>query len=305
MRYGGKMKALVTGGAGFIGSNLVDELLSLGYEVVVIDNESAVANEKFYWNSKAKNYKYDICDYNLTKDLYKDVDYVFHLAAQARIQRTINEPLETIRVNSLGTATVLECSRQAKVKRVIYSSTSSAYGKNLVPNIESQPNDCLNPYSVSKVSGEEICSIYTKVYGLETLTLRYFNVYGERQPIKGEYAPVIGKFQKQKESLIPLTIVGDGKQKRDFTYVKDIVKANILAATKDIDKKYFGQIFNIGSGKNYSINEIAKIINFQSIYIESRPGESQETLSNIEKAKLVIGWEPTVSLQEWIKKNNS
>ena len=160
------MKALVTGGAGFIGSNLVDELIELGHDVIVIDNESAVSNEIFYWNPKAKNYKYDICNYELTKELYFGVDYVFHLAAQARIQKTIDEPIETVRINSLGTATVLECSRKANVKRLVYSSTSSAYGKNLIPNIESQTNDCLNPYSVSKVNGEELCKIYTNLYGL-------------------------------------------------------------------------------------------------------------------------------------------
>jgi len=298
------MRALVTGGAGFIGSNLVDALISQGHEVVVIDNESAVSNEKFYWNSKAENHVLDICDYDQTKGLYFKADYVFHFAAQARIQRTINEPLETIRVNSLGTATVLECAKEAGVKRVVYSSTSSAYGKNLVPNVETQPNDCLNPYSISKVNGEDLCRFYTNHHGLETISLRYFNVYGERQPVKGIYAPVVGTFKRQKEIKMPLTIVGDGEQRRDFTYVKDVVNANILAATKDVDPTFLGQVFNIGSGVNYSINEVASMFNHNVIYTKPRPTEAKETLSNIEKAKSVLNWSPQVGLKEWISNND-
>lgn len=299
------MKALVTGGAGFIGSHLVDALISQGYEVLVIDNESAVSNEKFYWNSKAENHVIDICNYEKTKNLYTKVDYVFHLAAQARIQRTINEPLETIRVNSLGTATVLECAKEASVKRVVYSSTSSAYGKNPVPNVETQPNDCLNPYSISKVNGEDLCRFYTNHHGLETISLRYFNVYGERQPVKGIYAPVVGTFKKQKENGLPLTIVGDGEQRRDFTYVKDVVNANILAATKNVDTTFLGQVFNIGSGINYSINEVASMFNHKVIYAEPRLAEAKETLSKIEKAKSVLNWFPQVGLKEWILNNDS
>lgn len=298
------MKALVTGGAGFIGSNLVDELINQGHEVVVIDNESAISNEMFYWNPKAEKHVLNICDYEGTKDLYSGVDYVFHFAAQARIQRTINEPLETIRVNSLGTATVLECSKEAKVKRVIYSSTSSAYGRNPVPNVETQPNDCLNPYSISKVNGEDLCRFYTNHHGLQTISLRYFNVYGERQPVKGVYAPVIGTFKKQKESGLPLTVVGDGKQRRDFTYVKDVINANILAATSDVNPNFFGQVFNIGSGKNYSINEVASLFNHEITYVKARPAEAKETLSNIGKAKSVLNWVPQMGLKEWVLNND-
>ena len=298
------MRALVTGGAGFIGSNLVDALIDQGHEVVVIDNKSAISNEKFYWNPRAENHVLDICDYDSTKNLYSKVEYVFHFAAQARIQRTINEPLETIRVNSLGTATVLECAKKAGVKRVVYSSTSSAYGKNPVPNVETQSNDCLNPYSISKVTGEDLCRFYTNHHGLETVSLRYFNVYGERQPVKGVYAPVVGTFKKQKASGLPLTIVGNGEQRRDFTYVKDVVHANILAATKNINPKFLGQVFNIGSGVNYSINEVASMFNHNVIYIEPRPAEAKETLSNIEKARSVLNWVPQMGLKEWIFNND-
>ena len=150
-----KPKSLVTGGAGFIGSNLVDALLKLGHDVIVIDNESSEVHDHFYWNSLASNHKLDIRDYESTRELYDNVDYVFHLAAQSRIQPAINSPIEAVSINSVGTATVLQCSLEAKVKRVIYSSTSSAYGNNPVPNIETQTDDCLNPYSISKVAGEK------------------------------------------------------------------------------------------------------------------------------------------------------
>lgn len=294
------MKSLVTGGAGFIGSHLVDELLSLGHEVIVIDNESSNSNSIFYWNNKADNYKYDICDYENTKNLYKNVDYVFHTAAKARIQATILDPIETIKTNSLGTTTVLQCSKEAKVKRVIYSSTSSAYGLNEIPNVETQPDNCLNFYSISKTNGEKICSNYSKIFNLETISLRYFNVYGERQPLKGQYATLIGLFNRQRESNEPLTIVGNGEQRRDFTHVSDVIKANILAATINIDSKYFGEIFNIGTGINYSVNQIANIFSNNTISIPERIGEAKETLADNQKAKNVLGWEPKINLIEWI-----
>jgi UDP-glucose 4-epimerase len=298
-----KIRSLVTGGAGFIGSNLVDALLNLDHEVIVIDNESSEVHDCFYWNNLAKNYKMDIRDYENTKNLYKDVDYVFHLAAQSRIQPAINNPIEAVSVNSVGTATVLQCSLEFGVKRVIYSSTSSAYGRNPVPNVETQPDDCLNPYSVSKVSGEKLCKMYTELFGLPTIIFRYFNVYGNRQPLKGEYAPVIGLFIKQMKNNQPLTIVGDGSQKRDFSYIDDIINANIIAFSKDLDPSHFGQVYNVASGTNYSINEIASMISDSVIYIPARIGEAKETLSNTNKIKSVFGWNSKTSIEDWINKN--
>jgi UDP-glucose 4-epimerase len=309
------MKCLVTGGAGFIGSNLVDTLISQNHEVTVIDNESSDAHDQFYWNPIANNYKYNICDYTMCSDVFKrhNPDVVFHIAAEARIQPCIEDPLKAVESNMVGTATILELSRRYKVKRVMYSSTSSAYGlKNLCPLSEDMPNDCLNPYSVSKVAGEELCKMYSSLYGLETVIFRYFNVYGERQPIKGQYAPVIGIFQRQKKNGEPMTIVGDGEQRRDFTHVSDVVSANILAATKtfnrwqeDETKNYiyqFGQIYNVGTGVNYSVNEIAKIIGGNTINIPPRVGESRITLANISKIKKQLGWEPKIKLEDWLKK---
>jgi UDP-glucose 4-epimerase len=294
------MKSLVTGGAGFIGSNLVDRLLEIGHEVVVIDNEYSDAHDQFYWNDKAQNYKYDIRDYQNTRPLYDGVDYVFHIAAEARIQPAILNPIEAVSINSVGTCTVLQCSREAGVKRVVYSSTSSGYGMNQSPNIETQPDDCLNPYSVSKVSGEKLCKMYTNLYGLPTILFRYFNVYGERQPLKGQYAPVVGIFLRQRAVGESLTIVGDGNQRRDFTHVRDVVQANILAATKEVDSDVFGQLYNVGTGNNYSINQIARMISDNTINIAPRPGESRVTLANNQKLRRTFGWEPTIKLDDWI-----
>jgi UDP-glucose 4-epimerase len=297
------MKMLVTGGAGFIGSNLVDELVSLGHDVICIDNESSESNEKFYWNGKAQNYKYDICEYNQINNLFEGVDVVFHMASTARVQPSILEPSRVIRSDVLGTSNVLEAARMNNVKRVILSSTASAYGtNNKLPNIETQKEDCLTPYSAAKIFGENIAKVYFNLYGLKTICLRYFNVYGERQPIKGDYSPVIGLFLEQDKKNLPLTVVGDGSQKRDFTYVKDVVSANILAATKDVDDSVFGQTYNIGFGKNYSILHVAWMISSSIKFVSKRPGELQESLSNSDKFKKAFGWDPQTTLSDWIKK---
>ena len=297
------MKSLVTGGAGFIGSNLVDRLLEMGHEVVVIDNEYSDAHDHFYWNDNAQNYKYDIRDYENTRPLYDGVDYVFHIAAEARIQPAIENPIEAVSINSVGTVTVLQCAREAGVKRVMYSSTSSGYGMNETPNVETQPDDCLNPYSVSKVNGEKLCKMYTDLFGLQTVCFRYFNVYGERQPIRGQYAPVIGIFLRQKAAGEPLTIVGDGNQRRDFTHVSDVVKANVMAAISNPDPEAFGQIYNVGTGTNHSVNQIARQISDNTVNIPPRPGEARYTLANTKKITETFGWKPTVKLEEWIGKN--
>lgn len=294
------MKSLVTGGAGFIGSNLVDRLLEMGHEVIVIDNEHSDAHDQFYWNDKAQNYKYDIRDYANTRPLYDGVDYVFHIAAEARIQPAIENPIEAVSINSVGTVTVLQCAREAGVKRVMYSSTSSGYGMNQTPNIETQPDDCLNPYSVSKVNGEKLCKMYTNLFGLQTVCFRYFNVYGERQPLRGQYAPVIGIFMRQKEAGEPLTIVGDGNQRRDFTYVGDVVNANIMAAISNPDPEAFGQVYNVGTGNNYSINQIARMFDHEKVNIAPRPGEARVSLANNQKLRNTFGWQPTMKLEDWL-----
>ena len=295
------MKSLVTGGAGFIGSNLVDGLLGLGHEVIVIDNEYSDAHNHFYWNDYTENYKYDIRDYEKTRPLYDGVDYVFHIAAEARIQPSILNPVEAISINSVGTCTVLQCAREAGVKRLMYSSTSAGYGMNPQPNVETQPDDCLNPYSISKVNGEKLCKMYTDLFDLDTVIFRYFNAYGERQPVRGQYAPVIGIFLRQLEAGQPLTIVGDGEQRRDFTYVKDIVNANIMAALSNADKEAYGQVYNVGSGLNYSVNEVADMISNNTKYIPPRLGEARISLANIDKIYKTFAWKPQQNLENWVK----
>jgi UDP-glucose 4-epimerase len=294
------MKSLVTGGAGFIGSNLVDRLISLGHEVICIDNESAECHETFYWNDKAQNYKYDICNYEDIKDLFVGVNNVFHVASDARIQPAILNPRKSIESNAVGTANILELSRVNNVKRFIYSSTSSAYGKkSSIPNIETQPSDPLTPYSTAKVFGENLARVYYNLYGLETVSLRYFNVYGNRQPLKGQYAPVIGLFMKQRGEGKPLTVVGDGLQRRDFTHISDVIDANIIASELTSG---FGEVYNIGFGSNYSILDLANSISNDVKFIPPRVGEVQETLASNSKFKDLTGWMPKVSLMEWIQK---
>lgn len=302
------MKSLVTGGCGFIGSNLVDRLLGLNHEVVVIDNHTSDAHDlkKYpYQNEAAEYYQLDICDYENTRPLYDGVDYVFHLAAEARIPSSIENPIRAITINDVGTCTVLQCSREAGVKRVMYSSTSAAYGiNNELPNVETQPEDCLNPYSVSKVNGENLCRMYTKLFGLPTVIFRYFNVYGNRQPRSGQYAPVIGIFERLKANGLPLTICGDGKQSRDFVHVSDIVNANIMAAISNPEDGAFGEVYNVGTGVAFTVNEIADMISDFQCNIAPRKGEARESLANVNKIYETFGWKPRVNLKEWMEENH-
>ena len=207
------MRCLVTGAAGFIGSHVVDRLIMDGHEVVAMDNESAECNSRFYWNNQAEKVEADISKYDYMEKHFKGVNCVVHLAAESRIQPAIKNPVKAAQVNVVGTCNILQASRVHGADRVVYSSTSSAYGLvNEPPLVETMPNDCLNPYSVTKVGGEELCKMYYHLFGLPTIIFRYFNVYGERQPLQGQYAPVVGIFQRQVDTGEPMTIVGDGLQ---------------------------------------------------------------------------------------------
>ena len=291
------MKLLVTGGAGFIGSNLVDELVRQKHQVLIIDNLST--GKKEYLNPKAKFYKKDIRDYKSIKPLFRGVNCVFHLAAQPRIQPSIINPAESFDNNVLGTFNVFLAAKENKVKKVVYSASSSAYGdQKKLPLTEDMTPDCKSPYALFKYMGEEMARLFFQLYGLPVVCLRYFNVYGERQSVQGAYSTVIGIFLKQKKEGKPLTIVGDGNQRRDFTYVKDVVRANILAMKS---KKVIGHLINIGSGQNYSVNEVAKFIDENHIFIPPRPGESRVTLADISKAKKLLGWRPKTMLADWLK----
>ena len=292
--------SIVTGGAGFIGSHIVEKLKRLDHMVVVIDNEYS-DNDNFTWRKDTLNVNIDITDYKALKKAFTGADYIFHCAAEARIGPAIENPVNAVNINTIGTCNVLQCAREVKAKKVLYSSTSSGYGLNEAPNIETQPDDCLNPYSVSKIAGEKLCKMYTDLYGLNTIIFRYFNVFGERAPRKGQYAPVTGIFLRQKAAGEPLTIVGDGEQRRDYIYVKDVANANVMAAISNPDDDAYGQVYNVGSGKNYSVNEIASFISDDTINIPPRIGEARNSLANIDKIKKTFAWKPEVDVEQWIK----
>ena len=292
--------SIVTGGAGFIGSHIVEELKRLDHMVVVIDNEYS-DNDNFHWRKDTLNVDIDITDYKGLKNAFTGADYVFHLAAEARIGPAIENPVNALNINTIGTCNVLQCAREVGAKKVLYSSTSSGYGLNEAPNVETQPDDCLNPYSVSKIAGEKLCKMYTDLYGLKTIVFRYFNVFGERAPRKGQYAPVTGIFLRQKAAGEPLTIVGDGEQRRDYIYVKDVANANVMAAISNPDDEAYGQVYNVGSGKNYSVNEIASFISDDTINIPPRIGEARNSLANIDKIQKTFAWKPEMNVEEWIK----
>ena len=294
-----KPLSLVTGAAGFIGSNLVDYLLKQGHSVVCVDNESA-NNEKFHWSDKTINVSGDITDYKFMKNVFTHVEYVFHLAAESRLQSAIQNPIQAVQKNCVGTTVMLQCAREVGVKRFVYSSTSSGYGNNPYPNVETQPDDCLNPYSASKIAGEKFCKMYTDLYGLETVVLRYFNVFGHRSPARGQYAPVIGIFQRQRDAGEPLTIVGDGSQRRDFVHVEDVARANYLASLMPL-RGHEGEVFNVGSGSAYSIKEIADAISDDQVYIPKRDGEMETTFADITRIGKVLGWTPEIDVIDYLQ----
>lgn len=296
-------KCLVTGGAGFIGSHLVERLIKAGRQVIVVDDESSTANSNFTWREDCENHKVDICDFDKLEPLFKDVDLVFHLAARSRIQICVQNPSDAVKNNSLGTVNVLQAARLNNCNKVMFAGTSSCYGlSNPIPLREDMPNDCLNPYSVSKANCEELCKMYTKLFGLETVLFRFFNVYGDRQPLAGDYAPVVGLFFRQKADGEPMTVVGDGLQTRDYTHVKDIVEAMFLAGESN-DKKIVGELFNLGTGRNHSVLDLVKLTKGKHIHIDARAGESRETLADNTKAKTMLNWNPSHKLEDWIESN--
>ena len=290
-------KCLVTGGAGFIGSNLVDALIERGDEVIIIDNLSTGKRENI--NPKAKFCQSDIRDLEKIKPLFRGVDYVFHLAAAARVQPSIEDPLTFNDINLNGTLNILISAKETGVKKVIYSASSSAYGdQEKMPLSEDMPAHPLSPYGLQKYAGELYCRLFSEIYNLSTVSLRYFNVYGKRQALEGAYCLVMGIFASQRLKGETMTIVGDGEQRRDFTSVIDVVRANILAA--ESDKVGRGEVINIGRGKNYSVNELAKMIGGPTVNIPPRI-EPRETLADNQRAKELLNWEPTLNLPEWLE----
>lgn len=296
------MKTVITGGCGFIGSNLVDELINLNNEVIVIDNLSSDAHDEFYYNKKATYYKDDITNKHIINGIFErhKPDYVFHLAAEARIQNCINDPIKAYNVNTTGTLNILEASRMFGVKRIMFSSTSAIYGLNdTLPQTEKLRPDCLNMYSYSKLFSEGLFKLYSETYNVDSVCFRYFNVYGPRQPVRGSYAPVIGVFSRQKKLEDPMTIVGDGLQTRDYVHVSDVVQANIAAMNKQDNLN--AEIINIGTNKAFSVLELAIQMGGEYNHIAPRQGEARHTLADITKAKKLLEWEPKKDLLDYLR----
>jgi len=286
-------KVIVTGGAGFIGSHLVDALIHADVEVIIIDNLYTGRKENI--NIKAKFICEDLL--NINYDIFKGVDVVFHCAALPSVQFSIEHPEESNKNNLTLTLHVLECSRKAGVKKVILSSTCAVYGDSkTIPTSESESVNPLSPYGAQKYMSEIYCKLYSDIFEVNTVCLRYFNVYGYRMPDSGAYCSVISIFKKQYHQDIPFTIYNDGFQRRDFVHVQDVVRANISAALKSIKH----EVLNVGSGKNYSVNEIAKMFGKDTQVIGSRI-EPRTVLSDINKIKSVLEWEPKYNLEEFIK----
>jgi len=290
---------LVTGGAGFIGSHLVDKLVTLGHRVLVLDNLSTGKKENV--NVQAEFHYIDICDFETMQIYFKDIDFVFHLAAIPRVPLSIEDPLGTSKVNIMGTLNVLEASRQNKVKRVINTSSSSVYGnQKTLPLKEDMTPSPVSPYGLQKLIGEQFAKLYTELYDLSVVSLRPFNVYGPRIDINSEYSLVLGKFLKQKSEGKPFTIYGDGEQSRAFCYVDDVVNAFVLAMQSvNIEG---AQVINVGSDKSYTINFLADLIGGEKVYAPARVGDVRHTQADITKAKELLGWAPQTDFVQGVRR---
>lgn len=292
-------KSLVTGGAGFIGSHLVDALIKKGHEVLVIDNLSAGKKENL--NPKAQFHQLDIRDFEKIKLLFDNVNFVFHLAAIPRVPISVKDPISTSNVNISGTINVFKAAIDAKVERIIFSSSSSVYGdQQRLPLKENMTSKPVSPYGLQKLIGERFAELFTNLYQVPIISLRYFNVYGPRTDLDSDYSLVIGKFLRLKKEKKPLTIFDDGEQTRAYCYIDDVVKATI-SATKS-EKIKGGEIINVGSEKSYSVNHLSRLIGGEVKYLPPRAGDVRHTKADITLAKNFLDWQPKVSLEEGIKK---
>ena len=296
-----KIKSIVTGGAGFIGSNLVDKLVNRGHKVIVIDNFISGKKNNLSHHSK-KNVKIIKLDISKDKNLsehFKGANYVFHLAGLAEIIPSIKDPARYFINNTLGTLNILEATKKVKINKFIYAASSSCYGKTKkIPIKETDIIDATNPYSLTKFLGEELVIKYAKLYDMPNISLRFFNVYGPRLNTKGKYGAVFSIFLKQKKANKPLTIVGNGRQTRDFIYVDDLIDAFFKIMKSNLSNK----IYNLGSGKETSINKIASLIGGKKIFIPEIQGETKRSCANISKICKDVNWKPRISISEGIKK---
>ena len=294
------MRILVTGGAGFIGSHLVDRLIEEGDKVIVIDNLSTGKKENL--NPKAKFYKINICNSKIAQVFKKEKpEIVFHLAAIPRVLISVENPFETSRINILGTINIFKASIDAKVKRVIFASSSSVYGeqKELALREDMAPNP-ISPYGLQKLTGEQFAKLFTNLYKMPIICLRFFNVFGPRIDFDSDYSLVIGKFLRLRKEKKPLTIFGSGEQTRGFSYIDDVVEANIKAMRSERLKG--GEVINVGSEKSHSVNYLAKIIGGQVKYLPPRQGDPLHTQADLSLSKELLNWVPKISFEKGLEK---
>ncbi len=295
------MKYLVTGGAGFIGSNIVKELLRRKEQVRVLDNFATGKRQNLFEFKNNPNFELiegDLRSFHIVRNAVKGMDFILHQGALPSVPRSINDPITTNDVNILGTLNILEAAKEFGVKRVVYASSSSVYGNSAtLPKVEDMPLQPLSPYALSKYTGERYCQIYYKIYGLETVVLRYFNVFGPNQDPTSEYSAVIPKFIKlMKENKQPI-IYGDGTQSRDFTYVANVAEANLLACNAD---NAVGEVFNIACGKRYTVLQLVETINkilgknIEPVFEKERIGDVKHSLAGIEKAKRMLNYQSSI-----------
>ena len=294
------VRAMVTGGAGFIGSHLVDRLIELGHEVTVVDNLATgrLANLRAHVdNPRFRMVQADVAEPGALSSVMPGVTWVFHLAALADIVPSIQRPLDYFRANVDGTAHVLEAARHAGVKRFVYAASSSCYGiPETFPTPETAAIQPRYPYALSKYLGEETARHWCDVYGMPVVSLRFFNVYGPRARTTGAYGAVLGVFLAQKLAGKPFTVVGDGTQTRDFTFVTDVVEALIAAAQSSVS----GRVFNVGSGQTRSVNELVRFLGGPVTFVPKRPGEPDCTFADISRIGAALGWRPRVSFEEGV-----
>ena len=298
-----KVKILVTGGAGFIGSNIVERLSENGTQVRVLDNFSTGKREnlKFQKSFPLEVMEGDLCDLNTCRRACENIDFVLHQAAIPSVPKSVVDPITSNEANVQGTLNLLVAARDAGVKRLVYASSSSIYGDTpIMPKREDMTPLPLSPYAITKLTGEYYCQVFYRLYGLETVVLRYFNVFGPRQDPNSQYAAAIPRFITALLSNGPPTIYGDGNQSRDFTYVRNVVEANIQALEA---RGAEGEVFNIACGESITINELVKKMkkilnsNIQPIYTDSRPGDIRDSLADISRARRILGYKPSESLE--------
>jgi len=292
------MKTLVTGGAGFIGGHLVDQLISMDHEVVVLDNLSTGRKENI--NEKADFHEVDICDFETIKPLFNGIDVVFHLAALPRVPVSVKDPIKTSQINIMGTINVFKASHEAGVKRVMFASSSSVYGnENKPPFTEDMTPMPVSPYALQKRVGEQFAQLFSELYKTPIVILRYFTSYGPRMIFDSEYSLAIGKFFRLKKENKPLTIFGDGEQTRGFCYVMDIVGGNIKAMESANLKG--GEIINIGGSEIVSVNQLADLMGGEKEYLPPREGDVRFSMGDINKAKELIDWQPEFTFKQGIE----